>query len=250
MSSRAPQVMGPGRQLRIAASSAAPAGAARIATRSGPPRGSPASTADRRARLLDIVVGGTALVVAAPLMGVIAVVVAATSRGGPLFRQVRLGRDEQPFVMYKFRTMYVGCDDRSHREFVRRVLLGTAPPVGAGGLHKIVDDPRVTRVGRVLRRTSLDELPQLFNVLRGDMALVGPRPVLPWEAQLFRPEHRARFLVRPGITGLWQVSGRSRLSMTQALDLDVEYVRTRCLVLDLRILVRTVPVVLAGGGAR
>jgi lipopolysaccharide/colanic/teichoic acid biosynthesis glycosyltransferase len=229
MSTRPRQVAGAGRQVWIARS---------------------APQADRRARVLDVVVSGTALVVAAPLMAVIALVVAGTSRGGPLFRQVRVGRNEELFVMYKFRTMYAGCDDRAHREFVRRVLLGTAPPVGAGGVHKIVDDPRVTPVGRLLRRSSLDELPQLLNVLRGDMALVGPRPVLPWEAALFEPEHRARFLVRPGITGLWQVSGRSRLSMTQALDLDVTYVRTRCLRRDLRILLRTVPVVVSCRGAR
>jgi lipopolysaccharide/colanic/teichoic acid biosynthesis glycosyltransferase len=201
-------------------------------------------------RLFDLAVAVTALVLCAPLMAVIGLLVVATSRGGPIFRQVRVGRDAKPFVMYKFRTMYAGCDDRRHREYVRRVLLGSAPQVGAGGLYKLVDDPRVTRLGRLLRRSSLDELPQLVNVVRGDMALVGPRPVLPWEAVLFRPEHRARFLVRPGITGLWQVRGRSRLSMLEALDLDVQYVRTRCLLLDLRILLRTVPVVLACRGVR
>jgi lipopolysaccharide/colanic/teichoic acid biosynthesis glycosyltransferase len=196
------------------------------------------------------VVGASLLLLAcAPLLVLIALVVAGTSRGGPLFRQVRIGRDERPFVMYKFRTMRAGCDDRPHREYVRRIMLGSSPAPRAPGLFKLVNDPRVTRVGRLLRRCSLDELPQLLNVLRGDMALVGPRPVLPWEAVLFKPEHRARFEVRPGITGLWQVSGRSRLSMTQALDLDVEYVRTRCLRGDLVILLRTVPVVLRCQGA-
>jgi lipopolysaccharide/colanic/teichoic acid biosynthesis glycosyltransferase len=183
-------------------------------------------------------------------MLVTALLVAGTSHGGPVFRQVRVGRDEETFVMYKFRTMYAGCDDRVHRELVRRVLLGSPPPVGTRGLCKLVNDPRVTRVGRVLRKCSLDELPQLLNVLRGDMALVGPRPVLPWEAVLLKPEHRGRFAVRPGITGLWQVSGRSRLTMTEALDLDLEYVRTRSFWLDLRILLRTVPVVLTCRGAR
>jgi lipopolysaccharide/colanic/teichoic acid biosynthesis glycosyltransferase len=207
------------------------------------------SASDRVCRLLDIVIGVTALVVISPLMAVIALVVAATSRGGPLFRQVRVGRYQQPFVMYKFRSMSAGCDDRPHREYVRRVLLGSPPPVGAARVYKLMDDPRVTGVGRVLRSTSLDELPQLLNVIRGEMALVGPRPVLPWEAALLRAEHRARFLVRPGMTGLWQVSGRSLLPMTQALDLDLEYVRTRSVLLDLRILARTVPVVLGCRGA-
>jgi lipopolysaccharide/colanic/teichoic acid biosynthesis glycosyltransferase len=253
MSTRPLRVVGSGRRVRIAGSSTTPT-AAWTASGTRPTPRAPArrrvSAADRGARLLDVVVAGTVLVLSSPLLVGIALLVAATSRGGPLFRQLRIGRDEQPFVMYKFRTMYVGCDDRLHREYVRRVLLGTPPPVGAGGLYKLVDDPRVTRLGLLLRRTSLDELPQLLNVLRGDMALVGPRPVLPWEAVLLRPEHRARFQVRPGITGLWQVSGRSRLPMSQALDLDVQYVRARCLRLDVVLLLRTVPAVLTCRGAR
>ena len=246
MTSRPAHLLVPGRRARPADSSAA------SASPNGPPRSrpGPATGHELGSRVLDLVLGVTALVICAPLMAVIALLVAGTSRGGPLFCQVRLGRHAKPFVMYKFRTMYAGCDDLPHREYVRRVLLGSAPPVGAAGLYKIVDDPRVTRVGRLLRCTSLDELPQLVNVLRGDMSLVGPRPVLPWEAALFRPEHRDRFLVRPGITGLWQVSGRSRLSMTQALDLDVEYVRTRCLWRDLTILLRTMPVVVTCRGVR
>jgi lipopolysaccharide/colanic/teichoic acid biosynthesis glycosyltransferase len=114
-------------------------------------------------------------------------------------------------------------------------------------LYKLEADPRVTPLGAWLRRTSLDELPQLFNVLRGEMSLVGPRPVLPWEAELFAEPHQRRFSVKPGITGLWQVSGRSRLSMLEALDLDIEYVACRSFLLDLQILFRTVPAVLRGG---
>lgn len=205
----------------------------------------------RVGRAFDVVVAGVLVVASAPVLVVVAAVVASTSRGGALFRQVRLGRHGKPFVMYKFRTMYADVDDRPHRDYVQRLLLDTIPPVtGADGLYKLVNDPRVTPVGRFLRRSSLDELPQLLNVLKGDMSLVGPRPVLPWEAAMFGPQHRARFLVRPGITGLWQTSGRNRLSMTQALDLDVAYVAERSLRLDLRILVRTVPVVLTGRGVR
>jgi lipopolysaccharide/colanic/teichoic acid biosynthesis glycosyltransferase len=203
------------------------------------------------ARPLDLIVGGLALVVLSPVMAVVAVVVHCTSPGPALFRQLRLGQDGVPFVVLKFRTMYRDTDDRLHREYVRRLL--TEPEsagCGPDGLYKLVDDPRVTPVGRWLRTTSLDELPQLVNVLRGEMSLVGPRPVLPWEAALFSSRHMARFGVRPGITGLWQVSGRNCLTMTEALDLDVEYVARRSLLLDLRILLRTLPVVLSREGVR
>lgn len=152
--------------------------------------------------------------------------------------------------MYKFRTMRTGCDDRAHREYVAALLSEPALAGHAGGVYKLADDPRVTRLGRWLRETSIDELPQLINVLKGEMALVGPRPVLPWEAELFGPEHDARFDVPPGITGLWQCSGRNTLTMSQALDLDVEYVRRRSLHLDLAILLRTVPCVLGRVGVR
>jgi lipopolysaccharide/colanic/teichoic acid biosynthesis glycosyltransferase len=202
-------------------------------------------------RTIDKIIAGVLLVALAPLMAALVVLVRCTSRGPALFRQVRVGKDEQPFEMLKFRTMYTDCDDRLHREYVRRLL--TEPPTStreAGGLYKLVDDPRVTPVGAWLRRSSLDELPQLINVLRGEMALVGPRPALPWEAAMFAPRHKKRFEVRPGITGLWQTSGRNRLTMMQALDLDVVYVERRCLVLDVAILCRTIRVVLSRDGVR
>jgi lipopolysaccharide/colanic/teichoic acid biosynthesis glycosyltransferase len=149
-----------------------------------------------------------------------------------IYRQRRLGEGGRPFTIYKFRTMVADAEES-----------GEAVWADAA-------DPRVTRVGRVLRRTHLDELPQLFNVLRGDMALVGPRPVLPWEVELYQPHHRERFQVKPGITGLWQIRGRSRLSWLQALELDVEYARRRSMALDLWILVMTLPAVLRAGEAR
>ncbi len=218
------------------------------------PSGLTAGTAHRRrtvARVLDLLVTGVALVLLAPLMAAIAVLVRCTSRGPALFRQVRLGQHGRPFVMLKFRTMYVDVDDRLHREYVGKLLTEPAAVVpGPDGLYKLVDDPRITPVGRWLRTTSLDELPQLINVLRGEMSLVGPRPVLPWEAALFSPRHTTRFQVPPGVTGLWQTSGRNRLTMTQALDLDVEYVARQSLLLDLRILLRTVPVILGREGVR
>jgi lipopolysaccharide/colanic/teichoic acid biosynthesis glycosyltransferase len=173
----------------------------------------------------------------------------STSAGPALFRQERLGRDKRPFTMLKLRTMYVGKDDRIHRDYVASLLsTGTEAAVTPGrGLYKLDSDPRVTRVGAWLRRTSLDELPQLINVLHGEMSLVGPRPVLPWEAEIFGERYQRRFAVKPGLTGLWQVSGRSRLTMSKALELDVEYVARRSFTFDLMILIRTIPAMLRGG---
>ena len=202
------------------------------------------------ARVLDVVLGGMALVVLSPVMAVVGALVACTSRGPALFKQERLGRDGRPFVMYKFRTMRVGSDDRPHRDYVARLLAEPAMADGPAGVYKLADDPRVTRVGRWLRETSLDELPQLLNVLKGDMSLVGPRPVLPWEAALFGGAYDRRFDVRPGITGLWQCSGRNKLTMTQALDLDLRYVEEQSLRLDIAILLRTIPVVVGRVGVR
>lgn len=206
-------------------------------------RRGPRST-DALTRVIDVVLAGSSLILLAPVMLPIAVAIRVTSPGPALFRQVRVGYRKRPFVMLKFRTMRVDCDDNPHRDFVRRELNGEDPRVAGRGLYKLEDDRRVTRIGRILRATSLDELPQLINVLRGEMAMVGPRPALAWELELYRPHHHERFEVKPGITGLWQVSGRSRLPMTEALDLDVEYVRRRSLALNLSILARTVPAVL------
>jgi lipopolysaccharide/colanic/teichoic acid biosynthesis glycosyltransferase len=198
-------------------------------------------------RVFDLVLAALLLILLLPLMAIIAVAIRLTSSGPALFRQARVGRHLAPFVMLKFRTMRIDNDDRIHRAYVTAMLTGQRPPTGApAGIYKLTGDPRITPLGKLLRKTSLDELPQLLNVLRGHMSLVGPRPVLPWEAELFEPRHRIRFLVRPGITGLWQVNGRSTLSMRQALDLDLEYVMRRSLSLDLLTLLRTLPAVLRG----
>jgi len=163
-----------------------------------------------------------------------------------LFRQTRVGVDQKPFVMYKFRTMQVGCDSSLHQDYVLRLLAGDV--IAEGGLYKLVSDPRVTRIGSFLRRSSLDELPQLVNVLIGDMSLVGPRPALPYEVERFPSWAAPRFTVRPGLTGLWQVSGRNRLTMAEGFRLDLEYVARRALWTDLVILAKTVRTVLAGEG--
>jgi lipopolysaccharide/colanic/teichoic acid biosynthesis glycosyltransferase len=201
-------------------------------------------------RALDIVLSSMLIVIVAPLLLLLCWLVRTTSDGPALFRQERLGRDMKPFTMLKLRSMYVGNDDRVHRAYVTGMLVAEEDaPAGGRALYKLTDDLRITPLGAWLRRTSLDELPQLINVLRGDMSLVGPRPMLPWEARLLTAPHQPRFNVKPGITGLWQVSGRSRLSMRTALELDVEYVRHRSVLLDLSILARTVPALFRGGAS-
>jgi lipopolysaccharide/colanic/teichoic acid biosynthesis glycosyltransferase len=197
-------------------------------------------------RALDLVVAGLLLVATSPLLGVVYLLVRMSSPGPALFRQTRLGRGGKPFDLLKFRTMYVHSDETPHREYVRRLLAGVAEP--HGGLYKLAADERVTRVGALLRRLSIDELPQLINVLRGEMSLVGPRPALPWEAAMFPAWAAPRSWVPPGLTGLWQVSGRNELTMLEGLRLDVEYVARQSLRVDLAILVRTVPTVLAAKG--
>jgi lipopolysaccharide/colanic/teichoic acid biosynthesis glycosyltransferase len=201
-------------------------------------------------RLLDILLAASGLLIVAPVMILVAALVRCTSPGPVLFRQVRIGLHEQPFVMLKFRTMRDGCSDEPLRDLNLAELQGSVDPGTSDGIFKLENDPRITAVGRVLRRFSIDELPQLFNVLRGEMSVVGPRPALPWEVELFTPEQRRRHECVPGITGLWQVSGRNRLSMPEMLDLDLLYVERRSTLLDLWILLRTPLVVLFDTGAR
>ena len=202
-------------------------------------------------RLLDLVGALAGLVLLAPVMAAVAVAVAATSPGPVLFRQVRLGRGGAPFVFYKFRTMRHGADDAVHRDFVARLISEPGAQPETGTAFKLVGDPRVTPLGRFLRRTSLDELPQFFNVLRGDMSLVGPRPPIPYEARHYRAWHLRRLLqVKPGITGPWQVAGRSQVPFDEMVRMDLRYIAGCSLGLDLRLLLRTVGVVFSGHGAR
>jgi len=201
-------------------------------------------------RILDLVITLPLLAILSPLLVVIAAAIKATSRGPVLFHQSRVGFNDEPFTMVKFRSMIVNApsDDRALREAFHQELAGVRRPQNKS--FKLDDDPRVTPVGRVLRASSLDEITQLFNVVRGEMSLVGPRPALEWEAEAFPPEFRRRTDVLPGITGLWQVSGRSHVSTPEMLRLDIEYVDRRSLWLDIKILVRTIPVVIRGDGAR
>jgi lipopolysaccharide/colanic/teichoic acid biosynthesis glycosyltransferase len=196
-------------------------------------------------RSFDVVVASLCLLLVLPLLALGFVSVLLSSRGPVLFRQTRIGTDGREFVMLKFRTMRRASSDEIHRLYVTALLRGEAQSVN--GLYKLGEDSRITKVGAVLRKLSIDELPQLINVLRGDMSLVGPRPALPWETELFPDWSLPRFQVPAGITGLWQVSGRNRLTMLEGLALDLEYVQRCSIWLDLRILARTVPALLRGG---
>jgi exopolysaccharide biosynthesis polyprenyl glycosylphosphotransferase len=200
-------------------------------------------------RASDIFVAALALVLLSPLWLLAALFIKLDSRGPVLYRQERVGMDGRIFLFLKFRTMLAGADDREHREYQRRYIEGR-PDTNLGDpqrpVYKLHQDPRVTRTGRWLRRTSLDELPQLLNVLRGDMSVVGPRPPIPYEVEAYELWHRKRLDMKPGMTGLWQVSGRNRLSFDEMVRLDLFYIENWSLWLDLRIMLRTLPVLLRG----
>jgi lipopolysaccharide/colanic/teichoic acid biosynthesis glycosyltransferase len=209
-----------------------------------------AKLVDASCRTLDVIGSLILLTLLSPLLLVLAIAVKRDSPGPVLFRQRRLGRDLEPFTVNKFRTMHHGAAHDHHREFVLGLIKGDVPqPEAAGSPYKIVGDRRVTRIGRLLRRSSLDELPQLWNVLRGDMSLVGPRPPIPYEVEHYPHHWFARFAVKPGITGLWQVNGRSEVPLEEMVRLDVEYARRRSLWFNLSLLARTLPAVLSGRGA-
>jgi lipopolysaccharide/colanic/teichoic acid biosynthesis glycosyltransferase len=215
----------------------------RLAERKRSSTPTPGHNAGKKA--IDVSLSLALIIILAPLLLLLCILVRATSAGPALFRQERVGRNMRPFTMLKLRTMCTDNDDSIHREYMTRMLSVGQQGAGPDGLFKLVCDPRVTPLGRWLRRSSLDELPQLFNVLRGDMSLVGPRPVLPWEVRLFGPEYQHRFQVKPGITGLWQVSGKNQTTFSTMMRLDIAYVRRRSLLLDMAIIMRTIPAVLS-----
>jgi exopolysaccharide biosynthesis polyprenyl glycosylphosphotransferase len=198
-------------------------------------------------RALDVVGSAAVLLLTAPLILVFAILIKRDSEGPVFFHQERLGRDMRPFDLLKFRTMTVDTDPEEHLAYIRETMSAAAAP-NTNGLYKLDRSRSVTRVGRWLRRTSLDELPQLINVLRGDMSLVGPRPCLATETELFSPHHFERFLVPAGLTGLWQVTARAKSTFGEALDMDVTYARGWSLLLDLRLLLRTPMELLRPGG--
>jgi exopolysaccharide biosynthesis polyprenyl glycosylphosphotransferase len=217
------------------------------------PQDPSAKAAESIKRSIDVVGSFCALVLLFPLLIIIAIAIKVTSKGPILFKQQRMGRYGSRFTFLKFRSMYFQSDATIHQNYVRRFISGKndqAQPGTHSGVYKIKDDPRVTPIGRFLRKASLDELPQFFNVLRGEMSLVGPRPPIPYEVETYELWHRRRFLeVKPGITGLWQVEGRSRTKFDEMVRLDLKYAKTWSPWLDIKILLRTPTAVLRGDGA-
>ena len=192
-------------------------------------------------RAFDVLVATVLLVVTAPLAAVVALTVKLTSPGPILFRQERLGQYGCPFTLYKFRTMYHGAGVELHREYFRLYRQGIRAPGQPRPLYKLRRDPRITPLGGILRRLALDELPQLYNVLRGDMSVVGPRPPLRYEVEHYTQRDLLRLSVKPGITGLWQVRGRDVVDFDTMITLDLEYIHRQSLALDLWILLATLP---------
>ena len=205
-------------------------------------------------RGIDILGSGMLLLILSPVLAVIAALIKLTSKGPVIFEQERLGQSGVRFKCLKFRTMFANNDPKVHQEYVRQFIAGKDGLDNSGGseepVYKLVRDPRVTSIGSFLRKTSLDELPQFWNVLRGEMSLVGPRPPVPYEFEVYDIWHRRRVLeVKPGITGLWQVSGRNRIRFDDMVRLDLRYCHSWSLWLDLKILLATPRAVFSGGGA-
>jgi len=205
-------------------------------------------------RMMDVLGSLLALVLFSPIFVCAALAVKVTSKGPIFFRQCRIGQHGNSFVFLKFRSMYVNNDASVHKEYVQRLIAGKAdkhPSDGNGqGVYKLTKDSRITRVGAFLRKTSLDELPQFINVLKGEMSLVGPRPPVPYEVEAYDIWHRRRLLeAKPGITGLWQVSGRSRVTFDDMVRLDLHYARTWSPWTDIKILLRTPGAIMLGEGA-
>jgi exopolysaccharide biosynthesis polyprenyl glycosylphosphotransferase len=202
-------------------------------------------------RISDLIIASVALALLSPFWFFIALLIKLNSKGPIYYAQERVGMDGRIFVVYKFRTMHMNADSEIHREYQRKFIAGHAEAnVGNAETpaYKLRDDPRITRVGRVLRRFSLDEVPQLLNVLRGDMSIVGPRPPIPYEVEAYELRHRRRLDMKPGVTGLWQVSGRNRLPFEEMVKLDLFYIENWSPLFDLRIILRTVMVMLRGDG--
>ena len=205
-------------------------------------------------RMIDIMGSLVGIMLSLPVIFFTAITVKTTSPGPIIFKQTRMGMKGNRFAFYKFRSMYSNSDDQVHRQYVTDLIQGNLKKInqgsGAKPIYKMKTDPRITKVGRILRKTSIDELPQFFNVLKGDMSLVGPRPPLPYEVEKYEPWHLRRILeVKPGITGLWQVDGRSQTSFNDMVRMDMRYVRNWSLWLDVEILLKTVKAVVHSNGA-
>ena len=192
-------------------------------------------------RLMDILLSAAALLVLSPVFLITAVVIKCEDRGPVFFVQQRAGKDMKPFSIYKFRSMYVNADEKMAEMMKHNEQTGHA--------FKIKDDPRITRVGKVIRRFSIDELPQLINIIKGDMSIVGPRPILTFQMEACSPYERQRLVVRPGLTCYWQIGGRADVTWEEWVELDLDYIEDMGLWTDLKMILRTVPVVFSGDGA-
>jgi len=216
-------------------------------------------------RVMDVTIVLFSLILLLPLLALIAVIIKLDSSGPAIFIQERVGARKvkingrtqwvaQTFPFFKFRTMRTDVDSKLHEEYMKAYIAGDESKLAeqdgkSATSYKLTGDPRVTRVGKFLRATSLDELPQLWNVLRGDMSLVGPRPPIPYEVEVYRKEHFARFAALPGITGLWQVSGRCETTFEEMVQLDLEYIEMKSIREDIKILFKTIPAVISERGA-
>jgi lipopolysaccharide/colanic/teichoic acid biosynthesis glycosyltransferase len=204
----------------------------------------------RTKRILDIFFTLLILLPLCLVLGVVAVLIRLGSEGPIFFRQKRVGQNGAEFEMLKFRSMYVHSDDSTHRDAVKLYMNGGAlnGKAAAKNPYKLVDDPRVTRVGRFIRKTSIDELPQFINVLRGEMTLVGPRPPVPYEVEIYGTRDRLRLSGKPGLTGTWQIYGRSRVTFNEMVEMDITYLQQQSIWQDLKLIALTIPVMLLGRG--
>jgi lipopolysaccharide/colanic/teichoic acid biosynthesis glycosyltransferase len=207
-------------------------------------------TYERTKRLLDILFSLLILIPLCVIIVIVAICIRLDTEGPIFFRQKRVGRNGNEFEMLKFRSMYVNNDDSCHRAAIAKYMSGQKLAESTTGdlSYKQVDDPRVTRIGRFLRKTSIDELPQFFNVLRGEMSLVGPRPPVPYEVENYDIYHKLRLSGKPGLTGPWQVYGRSRVTFIEMVEMDIAYLKRQALLEDLKLIALTVPVMIWGRG--
>ena len=207
----------------------------------------------RSKRILDIIASVVGLILAAPLSAIIAVLIKLTSPGPVLFKQMRVGKDGKQFLFYKFRSMRPNNDDSQHRKYIKLFIEGNEEELEkmqhGKKIYKLTCDNRITLIGKFLRHTSLDELPQLINVLRGEMSMVGPRPHLPYEVDLYQDWHKRRLKGIPGITGWWQIHGRSRVTFDESVKMDIWYLEHQSLFLDIAIMCRTITKAIVGRGA-
>lgn len=196
-------------------------------------------------RIFDIIFSITGMILFIPFIIIVSILIKLESKGPVFYRQQRIGENGKLFTYLKFRTMYVDADITLQREYLKEILSrGKEQP-----LYKLVDDPKITKVGKILRKTSFDELPQFINIFMGDMSIVGPHPLIPYELDISREIPKERLKVKPGITGLWQTSGRGDVTFDDMIKMDIEYIKNQSLLLDLKIMLKTIPIAITGKAA-